>query len=402
MEPSHCMKLVAKSLALISMLGSLAWAQGGPAENPSQVLTRTSATGLTLQTTLSKNIYRQEAYQTEYAVQVPYQTQEAYTDYETYYDTEYRCSTRYENECRNEQVCDNVSRPQCRQERVCRPTGGGGPRCRTATECGTNARGERICKERQVCDGGSGGGERCDYVERCDHRSERQCRNEYRCHQVPRNHCRNEQVARTRPVTRYRTVTKYRTEMRCCQTQYRNVFDRQETLSVLLQFQPGSELLSGQMEQLRVSLVGSANQPLSVNVEVLSQLHGYRVVNQNNQGGLIVIELEQTAVQYNDSQVGAPSVDGLKLMIKEDESGVVVFNDRGQIGALVTVYDMIVKDDAGNVVAADQFYGNGVVAQRHVLSQRLSLRRGHTLELRVNRSGSGSPISFVKSFYRPR
>ncbi|MCE3011361.1 MAG: hypothetical protein LW875_12200 [Proteobacteria bacterium] len=401
MKLNSFMKGIVRSLAVVAILSEIALAQA-PTENPSQVLTRTDASGLVLQTTLTKNLYRQEAQQVEYPEQVPYQVEEAYTDYETYYENEYRCQTRYENECSYEQECDYVNAPRCRRERVCTPRPSH-PECRRVTECGTNAHGERICKDREVCDGRSVPDESCDYVERCDNHRERQCRNEYRCRNVPRERCGYEQVARTRPVTKYRTVTRYRTEMRCCRTEYRNVFDRQEVSRIELRFQPGSELEAGEVEQLRVSLVGGGAQAVSVTVETLTQLNGYRIVNQSNQGGLIVVELQQVPIEFTEAQVGAASVNDVRLKIREDLSAFVVFNDDGQKGRLKMVYEVVVRTDSGEVVASQQFNGNGLVAQKLELSQRLSLRRGHKLDLRVTRSGPGllSPASFIKTFYRP-
>lgn len=424
----------AACLSVISMLVGvhpMAYAQS--AETPSQVISRTAQSPLQLSTSLSNNLYRQEAYQANYTVQVPYETTEAYTDYETYYENEYQCRTEYEQSCGYEQECRRVGGGRdCRQERVCgRGIFSGGSHimgCQTVEECGTNARGERICKTRQKCDGGGGGGggivrpdpgpvrpgpghggggggggQSCRYETRCyDAPIRNECRNEYRCRQIPRERCSNVSVPRTRPVTKYRTVTKYRSETKCCKTEYRQVFDRQESLDVVINFPAGSELFQGERESFKVSLLAGVNQQADVQFEVLSQISNYRVIDKTIQGRLATLTLEAIPVVIDPAQVGASSVSDLRLKIMEDLTGVVVFNDNGQKGRLVTLYDIIVRDGAGNVVAAQQASYSGTAAHRIVLDQKLSFR-DHTLELRVSRSGQGldQPVTFVKTFFRP-
>ena len=197
-------------------------------------------------------------------------------------------------------------------------------------------------------------------------------------------------------------MTKYRTEMRCCTTQYRNVFDHQETLDVVLQFPQGSELEAGESESFRVSLIGDEAH-LDVDFQVLSTLSNYQVANKVIQGHIATLTLQEIPVVINPSEIGENSVSNVRLKIMEDNSGVVVFTDIGQKGRLVTGYDIVVKDGFGRAVDTDHAVFQGRPDHRIILTNKLSLSSDHTLELHVSRSGAGlsQPVSFVKTFFRP-
>lgn len=254
------------------------FAAPAPSEQPMRTIERRGQTS-ELTTSLSKAIYRNEAYQAEYTERVAYQEQETYyedvpyevsvpyTDYEEYTDTEYKCHTRmkeecgYERECRqesyedcdkvrechnvprrvceNEQVCENgPSRQECSQEQVCSTGPGrqecrqeevcenkpGREECREAEECGTNARGERICKVRRKCET-VGGGRECRMENKCRNvPGERECRYENKCRTVPgerqcrtenRCHTENDQECGLVPRCQTRSREKCDNEYRC-------------------------------------------------------------------------------------------------------------------------------------------------------------------------------------------
>lgn len=445
MKPHNLRKLACR----ISMLAMLALSacspsssEAGPtvgnnpavaAEESSETITRTAASGLDLQTTVLLNIYRQEAYQDNYPVEVPYQVEEtyyeqvpytereAYTDYEEYYDNEYRCHTRYEEDCRYERECRQVPDRQCHQERVCRPGRPGREECQDVEECGTNARGERICKTRRVCRGGQPGPEECDYVERCNNNGTREeCSQERRCRQVPREQCGYEQVRKTRPVTKYRdvtkyrqeqrtrTVTKHRTEYRCCVTKYRDVLDRQDPYKVTVQFPPTAILQANETETLQVKLLGGSNgQAVSAQIKEINTVYGYKVANQSVQGNTVVIRLE-LGPTYSPVEIGEASVSAQRLRILEDQTGVITFIDNGAKAKVRSNYDIVVTDAAtGQVMATAQAQNAGGVEgkeQRIVVSSKLSFSRDHAFSITITRSGPkvGAPITFVKSGIRKK
>lgn len=379
-----------------------------PSEQGSAKVLRDANSALVLQTSLSKNYFRSEPYQASYEEQVPYQVQETYTDYETDYVQENRCHTEYSNECHSERQCRSVPDRQCRNEQVCTevPGGRGSPNCRTATECGTTSAGQPICKERQVCDNGTvlPGHRECRNETRCDNWGSREeCSYQNVCREVPRQVCRLESVPHQRPVTRTRTVTKYRSETRCCRTEYRSVFDHQQQLDVVLNFPAGSELVMGEDESFLITLAGNEAAP-SILFRALKQMNQYRVLSQSIQGHTITVQIESTPLPIDLQAVGANSVSGLRLKIMEDNTGIVVFEDNGQIGRLRTQYNLVIKNGGGAIIHTQTVAYSGQPQHRITLDRKLSLQDDHTLEMTVQRSGPGvaSVIEFKKSFFRAK
>lgn len=439
-----------RAICALSLVASTT-VYAAPTEQPAQVLTRTAQSGNILETTLTKNQFRQEPYQEEYEVQVPYQTtetyyedvpyqvEEAYTDYEQQCRQEYRChdvphqECGYEQECRTvdggqscrqERQCHTVGGGQeCRQERVCKPTPGQ-QRCETVTECGTNAQGQQICKDRKVCHQ-EGGGEDCDYVQRCENRpgreecsynnvctnnpDRRECSNEYRCRTTTRSECGNESVCSSVPVTKYRTVTKYRkearerevtkyrTETRCCVTKYREVFDHQDSLRVTVRFPQGSELLANETEKLKVTFVGDASKP-DLQVDLGETVLGYTVANVAVQGASATVDLA-LAPKYSADQVGEKTVSAVKLMIKPQGSAIALTDAVATKARLVSAYSAVIKDkQSGAIVAQVQSAGTQSTNVVIPVPQTLSADLDYSLEVTVQRSGVvlAAPVSFVK------
>lgn len=421
----------------------------GQTEVLEKVLERRPETGQILETVLKKNRYRQEPYQAEYDVQVPYQTtetyyenipyqttesyyenipyteSEAYTDYEQQCEREYRCQNRPREHCDYENVCRTVPDRQCRQERLCRPIPGDN-RCREVEECGTNALGQPICKTRKVCENGPDR-EDCSYVEKCDSSSRQECRQERRCETRYEQDCDWENQCRSVPVTRYRDVTKYRQELRtrtvtkyrqeartrevtkyktekkCCVTKYRQVFDRQDILNVVVKLPETSVLLPGEVEKFQLKLVDN-NSVLDATFQVVTQITNYKVIDKTLQGSTLTLTLEEIPVVINPALMGEKSVTGLRLMIKEDRTGIVVFKDEGQKGRTQTTYDIVVTDSSGLEVGRITLTSNGLVEQRFTLEQKLSFSKDHVVNLSVTRQGPSLPeaIQFTKSFRRPK
>jgi hypothetical protein len=404
-------------LSLIALIFHLmAPAQAAPGDQPMQRLVRSAQSGSSLETILSKNHYRQEAFEAEYTVQVPYETTEAYvvdipyetiehyTDYEQQCRSEHRCHDRHREQCNVEPVCRAIPDRECRQERVCRPHPDQ-PRCEEVTECGTNALGERICKTRKVCRGG-GSREDCGMVERCESRTREECRQERRCHTVPdrqcgfENVCESVPVNRTRTVTKYRqetrtrTVTKTRTETRCCQTQYRQVFDRQDQLSVHLNFPAEAQLLPQETEVFEVKLVGSSSR-LDVDFRALAPIFGYRVAKKDIKGSHAEIDLAPVA-KHTEQELGVSTIQKLQLQVQE--AGVsVLFVDLGQRSRVQTEYEVLVKTLGEAVVARAVGLGTGAKEVSLSLDASLDINQTYLLEIRVQRSGPvlAGPIDFT-------
>ena len=127
-------RFTARMLLALSLITS-GGVKADPAENPSQSLKRTAASGLTLNASLTKNITRQVPYQANYTVQVPYETTETYYEDVPYQDTE--AYTDYETRYEDEQVCETVgggSHQECHTENECH-TVGGGQSCHNEQEC---------------------------------------------------------------------------------------------------------------------------------------------------------------------------------------------------------------------------------------------------------------------------
>ncbi len=329
--------------ALVVLSQSFGFAQAS-FEKTSDRLTR-SAGAQQVQTILSKNIFRSVPYQANYdeqvpyqdtetyyeqipyqdtetyTEQIPYQDTETYTDYESYNDQEYRCHNERQDhqDCRTEQDCRNVGGgKQCRDQQVC-SNQGGGQHCQDVEECGVNAQGKKICKTRQVCTNEPGRQE-CHNENKCyEVPGERQCTPRQVCTNNPQDHqvCNYETVTKTRPVQRTRTVTKYRQEQRtrdvtkyrqeartrtvtkyraeskCCVTQYRDEFDHQAQLEVIVQFPADAVLQPDEQETLKVVLSGDEAQP-SAQVSFERSVYIYQVASQILNGHTFIIQLAST------------------------------------------------------------------------------------------------------------
>lgn len=313
----HHQSLIKKtSLTLMSVLIAVS-AKAEPNEVTQQTLTRTAANGLTLQSKLAKNIYRQEAYQASYTEQVPYQdtetyyvdvpydAQESYIDYEDYYTNDYVCNnyTEYERRCRTVRECGSVPnvgiQRSAADDLISRPRGPGGDPG-PAPYPGGPGRGD---------DGPVRPNPRPDpYPEPRPEPRPPSCRDREVCENVPvtRQRCGYEQVRHQRAVTKYRTVTKYRSEARtrtvtryrdeerCCVTRYRDVYDHQIGLDVQVQFPQGTELNSAEKETFKVELIGTEAAP-DVRLTPVSTVFGYKVASKNVDRGVVTIVLEQVA-----------------------------------------------------------------------------------------------------------
>lgn len=350
----HQIKLIAATaLAAVMTIAAPAFA-----EKTAAVLVRDANSQLQLTETLSKDVYRQEAFQVPYTVQepyettetyyvdVPYQDTETYTDWEDYYDREYRCEnrTRWERHCRDKEDCHIVpgNGP------------GGGPRreCTKVPVCETVPREERICNW--------------------------------------------ESVRRTRPVTKTRTVTRYRKEARtrtvtryrdkevCCKTEYRNVFDHAYSVPVTVVFPANTQLQGTEKESLVIRLSGSETSP-SVTIQGKETIFGYQVSHQENRGGGVYIELS-TVPLYSQDQLGAASIAGLQL--QETVNGSVIrFADQGLKARVQTKYSYQIRDTATSelVFAGERAATTAQVEIR--LAQVLEDGKEYRLELRLQRQG---------------
>lgn len=383
------------------MIGASAFA--APQEMTQAQLTRISETALTVRGELSKNVYRQEPYQAPYTEQVPYQAEEtyyvdvpyqttetyyenvpytervSYTDYEDYYDSEYQCRnvTKYRQECSNERVCEP-----------------GGRTCQPITECGTNARGERICKTRNECTEGP-----------------RQCRDIPRCRQVAysdrecgyvtvrktrpviryREEVRYRQEQRTRSVTKYRqeartrTVTKYREETRCCVTKYKDVFDHQYTQPVSVIFPQDATLQTGETENIQLTLRGTEQAP-EVHLAVKSNIFTYEIAEARQDGREKVFVLKMTP-KWNESNAGTATIQGLKLQFSKDQ-GHIVFLETVSAPRVTTVYTLEVRDLQSQVVLFEHRLESTTAQRMEVPVAGLTRDGKYSVLLHVERYGA--------------
>lgn len=367
-------------VALATVMSAVSYA--APSERLSATITRQAASGLQMQDTLSKNLYRQESVQVPYTIQEPYQDQETYyvdvpyqdketyyeqvpytdteyyTDYEEYYDREYRCETRNRSErvCRNKESCHIVP-----------GTGpGGGPRreCTTVPECETVNRPEQVC----------------------DYHSVRKTRPVQKTRTVTRyrQELRERWVTKYRQERRTRTVTRYRDKEVCCKTEIREVFDRQYTVPVTVIFPAGTELLAAEKETFSVSLAGSEKAP-TVTLTPKQTIFGYKILRQQMHGGGIEIELA-TAPLYTAEQLGASTIKGLKL--DETKAGSVIsFEDQGLRNRVQTRYLYQIKEVESQQVIANGEIQAGTAQIRESIATILEESREYQLELRVLRQG---------------
>lgn len=378
-----------KSLGTVLTTAILfATAFANAADNLSQRISRSASSGLSVQTELSKDLLRQEAYQANYTVDVPYQEQEdyyesvpytvtvPYTEYETYYEDEYQCRpvTRY--------------REECRDERVCRPTPG---QCHEVTECEPGPRGTKFCRNRQVCD--SSGGQ--------------DCHNEHQCRQVPFTDqiCHNERVAKTRPVTRYReetryrqerrtrTVTRTRQETRCCVTRYRDVFDHTETLPVLVRFPAGSELVEGEVESMVIS--SASRDSLQAQLQFVNSIFAYSIASVTQEGRTTVFTLT-AAPRLNAGNAAESSISNLRLSFSAAQA-FVSFTDSVQMARVQTLAHLTVQNKLTQEVVFDQDLTNNA---NKALVGALDRSGKFLVTLKVTRTGAnvaGGKIEFVVS-----
>ncbi|MNS69375.1 hypothetical protein D3C72_1026840 [compost metagenome] len=410
--------LIKKAILIASLCVSTSAAFADPSETLSQSLERSAQSGLSLETTLNKNTYRQEPYQAEYEIQVPYDVQETYyvdvpyqetetyTDYEEYYESEYQCHnyTEYERRCRNEPYCTIVpGERRCHTERDCDkpapgvldsvigrpnprpfPPGGGG---------GGTPRPDPVCHDRQVCDDGP---------------PRRECRDQEVCSQEPvtRQRCGYEQVRRTRPVTRTRevtryrqeartrTVTRYRTETRCCETRYKDVFDHQWNVKVQVVFPAGTELQAGELETFKVKLAGDENAP-QVRIEAIKSIFGYKVADTKVAKGSVVITLQQVA-RFAKDEVSKASIQGLQVVA--DLKGLSFkFNDDAILPRVKSSYQLLVKEVGGGVIAQSPVQAIAARENRGVLAVNWNMSGRYEVVLKLHREGvviEGGAVDF--------
>lgn len=374
-----------------------------PQEKTTDLITRNSEVGNTIRTELSLNEYRQEAYQDNYTVEVPYEAQETYyvdipyETEETYYEsipyTERVPYTNYEDYYEREHVCRNVTRyrQECRNENVCEP---GHRVCQPITECGTNARGERICKTRNECRQG-----------------ERQCREMPRCRQVPysERQCEWENVRRTRPVIRYRdeiryreelrtrrvtkyrqesrtrTVTKYRTESRCCVTKYRPVFDHQFTQPVTVIFPQEALLMTGEIESVHFQLKGNEQAP-EVTIQVQSRIFDY-VIADTRQEGREKVYLLKTQPKWHERNAGRESLKSLKLQFRQGQA-VISFMETIASPRMTTVYTLEVRDQQSQAISFSHRFEASESRSFEIAAPGLQREGKYDLLLHVERHGA--------------
>ncbi|UOF01334.1 hypothetical protein [Bdellovibrio reynosensis] len=341
------------------------------AETTQVVLNRNSQSQLSLNASLTKDVYRQEPHQVPYTVQepyettetyyvdVPYQHQEFYTDYEDYWDQEYRCHTR----TRHERVC--------RDKEDCHIVPGNGP----------------------------GGGPR------------RECTRVPVCETVPRTEreCHWEQVRKTRPVTKSRWVTRYRQEARtrtvtryrdkevCCKTVYRDVFDHTYTVPVTVNFPAETQLTGQEKETFQIVLSGTEANP-QVSFTVKQSIFGYQVDSQENHGGGIIITLKAVPL-YSVEQLGRVSIKGLAL--EETINGSIIrFVDQGLKPRVLSRYAYQIREVGSNelIVAGELAASLEQVEIR--LDQALEDNKEYQLDLRLQRQGlplSGTVDEFLSA-----
>lgn len=359
-------------------------------EEPTAQLERTQAQQREVKAELSKDFYREEPYQSEYTVDipydveetytedVPYQTEESYTDYEDYYENDYTCHTvtRYENQCHNEQLCHNVETPPvCRPYRECEMVGNPP---------------HEVCKEGTRCQGGG---------------THQECRSENVCRQVPREYqdCGYEQVLKRREVTRYRTVTryrqetrtrtvtKYREETRCCVTRYRDVFDHQAKLQVVLSFPPSASLLPLEKEIFQVTMTSEND----IELLIQSSIFGYEIENKVQNGDTLQFFLK-TVPKYSEIDLGTNSIQKLTLNILNNGSQIQ-FQDLGVKPRVSSEYAFrILEKDSQKIIQEGQIpFTNKNLVQMN-LPTVLSYDLDYVLQLHVKRSGVvlGSVIEF--------
>lgn len=384
-------------IALSSLVSTTAFSASAPAEVKSVQVKRSATTANPAVVTLSKNIFKTEQYQApynvdvpyeateQYTVEVPYQTTETYTVQIPYQDTEtytesvpYQIDvpyTDYETEYRYENQCHNVTRyrNECRNEQRCYIVPGDSPSCQNVQECGTNALGQQICKTRQVCSGGGSPQQRCDNQNVCNqvpyndqecnsvrvpyqhevtrYRSETRYKNETRTRTVTkyRNETRTREVTKTRTETRTRTVTKTRVEERCCVTKTREVFDRQLSFQVAVNFPQDAVLGAKESETITVSL--SSADPAVIAVDSSKALFNYKIANQSVTGASVLVDLV-VGPKYDASNAGPSTIKGLLVDYSTTYSKFrITFTDSFKASKVTSQYVIDITDAAtGNLI----------------------------------------------------
>lgn len=369
------------AMALISVISAVALA-ATPPERVTANITREAASGLQLQETLTKNLFRQESVEVPYKVQEPYQVEETYyvdvpyqdqetyyeqvpyndteyyTDYEDYYEREERCENRTHNErvCRNRESCHIV--PGTSE--------GGGPRreCITVEECSNNPRSERVCNWENV----------------------RKTRPVQRSRTVTKYR----QEARTRTVTKYRqeartrSVTKYREKELCCKTKIVEVFDRQYNVPVRVAFPAGTELVSGEKETFTLTLSGSESAPV-VTLTPKQTIFGYKVLRQQPHAGGVEIELA-TAPLYTAADLGLATIKNLRLEINS-KGTLLSFEDLGLKPRVQTSYFYQLREVGASVILAEGEIKAGSSKVREALAVTLAEDREYQLDFHLLREG---------------
>ncbi|MEN0059655.1 MAG: hypothetical protein AAGB31_12520, partial [Bdellovibrio sp.] len=317
----------------------------------------------------------------------------AYTDYEGYYDREYICKTYtdYERRCHTVRECgkeanvgiqatvnpeDVISRerPPGVGPEPYPGNGGGGVRPDPRPEPRPP-----VCRDREVCEN----------------------------HPVSRQRCDWEQVYKTRPVTRYRTVTKYRKEartrtvtryreeQRCCETRYRDVFDRQWGLQVQVQFPAGVELLNNETETFKIDLAGTEAAP-DVVLTPVSTIFGYKILSKQINKGVATIVLGQIPRYKADDLkekslqafVATPTREGLNYS----------FLDNGLLPRISSQHQLVVIETATQeVVVQTELQSTADRSNSGSLLINWDYSRDYQVILKVQRQGTvieGQAVQF--------
>jgi hypothetical protein len=412
----HQSKLKGYVLACVSLISMVAHAD--PNEVLQQTLTRTAQSGLTIQTTLAQNEYRDESYQDSYTVSVPYQdtetyyesvpytVSEPYQDTETYYSNDYICHdyTDYEQQCHNEPYCTIVpGHDVCQTERDCNmpapgalgstvinfikpgdpaPGGGGGGGGGTRPPPYTPP--TPVCHDRQVCHTEGGG---------------RECHDRSVCSNVPvtKQRCGYEQTAHTRQVTKYhdvteyrqeqrtRQVTKYRDESRCCVTKTRQVFDHQWSLQVQVVFPQGTELTGAEKETFDIALAGTEAAP-DATLQPRSTILGYRIADKKVSRGLVQFILAEVP-RYKQADLSQSSVQKFAIAATKD-GAAFSFVDNAQYARVSSTEQVVIQDaDTHEVIAQSQVQAIAAKQVSGVLAGAFDYRKKYDAVLKIHREG---------------
>ncbi|MBT4762546.1 MAG: hypothetical protein HOO06_12670 [Bdellovibrionaceae bacterium] len=386
------------------------------AENTEVTLTR-GANSSHLETQLSQDEYRTEAYEDTYyesvpyeaieeyevdvpyqdieyyEVDVPYQARESYMERETYYENEERCErVPVRNRvCRDVERCVNEQVRHCTKRQVCKDT----PRgkiCRPVNDCTTKT--ERKCHSRPVCE---------------DHTTyERQCRTvrvpHTRMVKKSRTVTRYRKETKSRTVTRYkketrtRTVTRYRDEERCCVTKYREVFDHQWVLNVEIKFPENAELYDTETEKVNVYLAGDeANPEASINID--SSIYRYKIKEQSLQGDTYRIQLELNP-HLGENELGQHTISNFGINFISRSSAIISFSEQAYLPRVMSAYEVqLIEQESGENVFSKELIANKKGLVEIEVDKQLDIKKSYLLKLNVIREGvvvDKESVSFQK------